>query len=333
MWKGDGKPVVNDDSAPENLWKVTLHPGGAERSAELAFDFCRNRGIVGIGWGLPEEPRSKHEAKRLTREYFNRLPGPVNALVTRMNEGDHAWVYGDSKFWVCKIESDWRYAGHSDPWEKCDIHHFREATWKEVPAPLVPGVVKRNLFQQGTAHQMKKGVGDATRMVSGWLFETENLDEALERTIPYGELGKQLEGMAVHRILQMLAPDEVEDLAGMWVQDQGWHMLKSSAYRQKRMWECEFTRGGQNGPETAYMQVKSGNTSLAARPYVEHLEDGEWLFLFSTALNPYPDQEDVNSDRIVFVKPEELVKFLAANLKEVPGPIGIKLALAADLIT
>lgn len=317
---------------PGKLWKLTLRPGGAERSKELAFDFCQDRGIIGVGWGLPQEPDDEAEVKQLCRERWGEFPGPVNAVVNRMDEGDHAWVYGNGRFWVCRIDGQWQHEAGADPWDRCDIHHFRDATWKAVPAPLVPGVVKRNLFQRGTAHQMRKGVVESTRLLSGWLFEANNLEKVLDRPVPFEEVGRALERIDPHDVFQLLGPDEVEDVAGLFVQNEGWRMLKSSAYRQKKKWECEFTRRSSEGPQTAYMQVKSGNRSLSAAPYLLHLQSEEWLYLVSTARRPYLDRDQVEEDRVIFVEPMDLLRFLADFLPELPPAISLKLGLATGVV-
>lgn len=317
---------------PEKLWKVTIRPSGAEHSEELAFDFCQDRGIIGVGWGMPEAPKNEDEVKRVCRERWGEYKAPVKVIVERMSEGHHAWVYGDGRYWVCRIDGGWEHEVGTDPWDRCDIHHFREATWRAVPAPLVPGVVKRNLFQQGAAHQMRKGVVEATRLLSGWLFEAEDLEGALDRPVPFGEVGRALERLDPHDAFQLLGPDEVEDVAGLYVQNQDWRMLKSSTYRQKRTWECEFTRRSPSGPQTAYMQVKSGNRALRASPYLPHLQSGEWLYLVSTARSPYPDRHTVDEDRVVFVEPEELLGFLADHLAELPPAISVKLGLATGQV-
>ncbi|MFW6074388.1 MAG: hypothetical protein ACOC9Y_02265 [Chloroflexota bacterium] len=179
---------------------------------------------------------------------------------------------------------------------------------------------------------MRTGVGEATRQLSAWLVETNDLEPILNSPVAFDEVSAGLSELQPHEALQFLDPDEVEDLAGLWVQSKGWRMLKSSTYRQRRTWECEFTRSSEDGPEIAYMQVKSGNTSLLAQNYVPHLQSHEWLYLISTAMNPYPDLDGVDDERVVFIEPADLLAFLQANLSAMPPAVSVKLGLATGVI-
>lgn len=324
--------VDADHKVPDSLWKVTIKLSGGEKSETLAFDFCRKEGIIGVGWGLPQDPDDPERVKQLCRKRWGRFPAGVNALVNRMSEGEHAWVYGDRQYWVCRIDGDWTHEVGSDPWDACDIHHYRDATWKPVPTPLVPGVVKRALFQQGTTQKMRKGVVESTRVLSGWLFAQDDLEAVLDRPVPFEEVAGTLSAMDTHVALQLLGPDEVEDVAGLFVQNEGWRMIKSSTYDQKRTWECEFSRSLEGEPETAYMQVKSGDESLKAAGYVGHLTDEEWLYLVSTARTPYPDRAATDHERVVFVEPTELLRYAAEHLAELPPAISLKFGLVAGVI-
>jgi hypothetical protein len=112
---------MNSLQRPKCLWKLTIDPRGKDDPEKLSFKFCREEKIVGVGWRLDRRPADKAEADRLFAERHRKTRRPGwDAMVHRISEGDHVWVYGDRRYYVCRVCSDWRYED-GDPWDTSRI--------------------------------------------------------------------------------------------------------------------------------------------------------------------------------------------------------------------
>lgn len=310
---------------PDTLWKLTIDPRGKRDPSADPFAYCRERGIVGIGWGLETEPQSKEDAERAFREEHEKGIRAFRAMVYRMDVGDHVWVYGDRRFYVCRVESEWRHE-MGDPWRDHDVRNVRDAAWRPVPLGLVPGRVKRHATMYGTCHAIP--ATDELRRYSAWAWENERSPGELAESLDYQEIGSRLADASPLEVFRdVLDPDDTEDLVGLYLQrTRGWAMLKSSAYRSKARVECEFQREGSTGPEVGYMQVKSGNVPIDLREYSDLASENEYVYLFSTAEDPYQSLE-LRSDHLVPLKPEPLFAFLREELTWLPVPIAVRLGI------
>ena len=321
------------NTEPRNLWKLTIAPQGKTDPAANSFDFCKAKGIVGIGWSIQAKSASKKEASEKFDDVHGRGKGPFNAMLQRIGVGDHVWVYGGREYHVCRVDSDWMH-GMGGDWDRCDIHNYRRATWQSVAAQFVPGAVKRSLTMRGTLQAI--GSDAHLRRFSGWLFEnplSANRIGELERNLNYEALRRQLAGRTPQELFAVLDADETEDVVGLYLQSLGWRMVKSSAYRSQRDVECEFVRAGEVGVETAYMQVKSGSVQLSLADYRRYAESGAFVYLFSTApTSPYLDAADHSHERLLPLEHDVIAGFVHSTLTNLPIPILLKLAVWVNVL-
>lgn len=320
------------NAVPAALWKLTIKPKGKKDPNANAFAFCRERGIVGIGWPFDRTPTSGEDAIHAYRDrYSGKLAAAVNIFATRANVGDHVWVYGDRTYHVCRLSSDWKYAD-GGVWDDHDIHNYRSAEWVSVPIPLVPGIVKRKLTMYGTAQKI---TGDSHWCgYSAYLFENALDVTRLEANLDLADMRDRLLRCSVDDILSVLGADETEDVVAILLQEvHGWRLIKSTAYPSRRTVECEFRRLKGDVSETAYMQVKSGNTvTLDPNAFDHYLKGGRtWVYLFSSARNPY--SAPASSEGMCLLTKEEVVDFLRSNLALMPLDMLLKLDLwARDVV-
>ena len=88
-----------------------------------------------------------------------------------------------------------------------------------------------------------------------------------------------------------------------------------------------FRRVAANGPETAYMQVKSGRSeSICAGSYDDIVNEGSWVYLFSTATTPYTADGDISHPRTVRLSVETVAAFLCQSFELLPWSCQLKLA-------
>lgn len=312
------------DNIPKNLWKVTIDPRGKTNPDANSFRFCQDKSIVGIGWGFSKLPKDKAEANQLFVKEHGKGIKAFNVIVHRMDINDHAWVYGDSKYYVCCINSDWEHRIGNE-WDEHDIHNYRKATWKEVPMLLVPGCIKRSLTMFGTAQAISSN--QSLLKYSDWLFRNQLDIKDICSNLNINDINIKLQLKTPHFIFNVIDADETEDLVGLFLQhEMKWLMMKSSAYKSKRVFECEFQRSQHGLPETAYMQVKSGHSiNLDCQDYIKYLLPNSYIYLFSTSANPYLNTDA--SDQIIPIKHEDVFSFALNNIEILPLSTIIKLSI------
>lgn len=320
---------------PDDLWKVTIAPTGQDDPSLTprdAFEFCRDHDpqLIGVGWPTPGAGEDKEEALQVADEKYDGIPSPVRILIDRMSEGDHAWIYdkGSRTYYVCKIESGWQH-GEGGDWDRYDIHHYRVAEWREVPKPLVAGAITRRVTVQVAAQHMD--VSEAVREYSAFLYENTPSVAELREDLDLEDLRNQLRDWESRTLFAALDEDETEDLVGLYLQDQGWRMVKSSTGKSHPAVECQFQKVDDGTPRTGYMQVKSGEyVSLNPEDFQHFADEGADVFLFSTARNPYPSDRQVEG--VAMLPQEEVRSFAMENLDLLPYPMTLKLGLVSGVV-
>lgn len=320
---------------PDNLWKVTIAPTeqtDPDVSSRDSFEFCRTHDpqIVGIGWPVKgiSSRTSKGEVLRQVAKEYGRRRSEVRIFVERMNKGDHAWVYDKHTglYYVCKIKSDWKYSDGGD-WDRHDIHHYRFADWRQVQKPLIAGAITR--VRRRAAQGID--VEPALLQYSAFLYEEGVSISELENRLDLELLKTRIADWDLRQFFSTLDEDETEDIVGLYLQDRGWRLIKSSATRNHPDVECQFQRIGEDGSQTAYMQVKSGkHPQLKPEDYRHLVDERTKVFLFSTATRPYAG--DQTGTDITTLEQEDIRDFAIRNIKLLPAPMNIKLGLVAGIL-
>ena len=309
---------------PQKLWKLTIDPRGKTNTDADSFQFCHDRSIIGIGWGFSRLPDSKSDADTLFRKEHKKGIKAFNVLVHRMSPKDHAWVYGKRKYYICRIDSDWEHR-IGEEWDENDIHNIRSVTWKKVPTLLVPGCVKRSLTMYGTAQAI--GSNRSLLQYSHWLFENKLNINQIYSTTNIANIPSKLSTKKPQYLFNIIDEDETEDVVGLYLQKKlGWYMIKSSAYKSKRDFECELQRDSGGIPETAYMQVKSGHSiPLDCKEYVKYLNPNTYIYLFSTCSSPY---QNIDANKyIIPINHDDIFNFVLRNFNILPLAIMLKLSI------
>ena len=79
------------------------------------------------------------------------------------------------------------------------------------------------------------------------------------------------------------------------------------------------------------MQVKSGDVPLTLGEYQDLTAEREYVYLFSTASAPYADQH-LASDRLIPLSLEEVCGFMVSNLRLMPLPVALRLAIWMEVV-
>src|SRR5690349_20115517 len=101
------------------VWRIKLNSMRAEEDGgspdwDQAKAYCREAGLVGVGWGLS---KLRHGAKLQTvLDAWLQLPGgksgadTISRLANQVQKGDLMWTRDrPGWYWLCQITGPWRY--------------------------------------------------------------------------------------------------------------------------------------------------------------------------------------------------------------------------------
>lgn len=252
------------------LWRINLKPANA--ASVDPRERCITNKIVGIGWplGNREIPKNKETYyDKAWRQYKNvkkdkGWKGAADAICHKMQIDDLVWTRTlDGVYYIGRVTSDWRYDSSEEAHES-DILNIRDCDWDEVgTAGDVPGKIATSFM--GQTLRKVNGAGLA------WFSK-----------LAYNRLCKNLffdsSDYKIKNIFDFLLPDEVEDIAALYLQKQGWYILPSTSKSSTSHYEFEMIHSitGQAG----FLQVKNGVEDLYLEKYTNKRAH---FYLFTTA--------------------------------------------------
>jgi hypothetical protein len=285
-----------------NVWRFRMRAGSAADHAR-ARAFAVENNVVGAGWNLL--PRSSvpdlcdnfelylEHAQSTYPHELRSLNIAANIIGRKIEIGDYGWAYFShtGEYWCCQITSAFQYRTGGS-FDEHDIHMTRRCKWRKAgSADSVPGVIRRAFSNRfGTVGPI---VTDASIAV-----------EAAE--IIFGTMMPQ-----TNRDLFALAgPDELEDLVALYLQDQGWYVIPSTAKLSTASYE--FILVHSKTGEHAGIQVKSGSEHTLR---VDVAEDLDVFFVFTAN-----EQTAVDSDngRIQRINRADMLAFARRNWPLLP---------------
>ena len=333
-----------------SVYRLKIQPGGAKDGTD-PYEFCKNEGIVGIGWGYNNVPfsdgddlddvaeiadvetavdrHSEIEQRYIERKGDDYTPSRVKQngdlkaslryMIAEMEVGDLVWVNEGSEFAVCQITGEWDVDLNGDVdkharYARNDIRNFREAEWNVVPYTMVPGFVKRRFARQGSTLS-KMRIEDERKAISKEIVSIGEFDETAD-----GIAEKLNNYRNPDDVLEILDPVEIEDIVLLLLQagDNGWSVIKSSTNSSEADIECELRRVVDNGVERAFVQVKSGAATVSPSAYTEKAEHGH-VFLFTQS------PLTVDRENMSTIAPAEVLEFIRENPGILPDPVSVKL--------
>ena len=250
------------------IWRLTIKP-----AAEIGINpsrFCLERNILGFGWPVEQDaPMDWDTYYQLGQETYPGDPGWNRAAhaICRIEVNDLCWTRDrDGTYYIGKIKGSWEYRS-TDDYRDADIVNVRPCRWFRVGGvDSVPGKVL-NSFRVGSTLQQ---VHDETvTLYSKWKYNQ------LSKEIVY-----DLPQVALLDLFSLIAPDDCEDIVGIYLQEKrGYRLIPSTCKRDTP--KTEFVLRKAEGK--AYVQVKQGNVDLNRDEFNDSdLSDPcEW-FLFTT---------------------------------------------------
>lgn len=270
------------------LWKMSIKTGGPK--GDQAFGWCRNRGIVGVGWscvydGLSEVPP---DPLALLTGGHRRGISPVRIVIHRMKPGQFVWLHSRGGFYLCRVLDCPYLAGPQvgDGFREFDIGHARRAEWVRVPEDLVPGKVQRAVISRRMVCEIPCGkrLFDYCANLHAALMANPDWRPAVDLSAVRTALGT----LTASELEECVSPDDWEDIIAAYLQGEGWVLVKSSCFPSKPRFEFRMIRDEAGATKTAYLQVKSGRVQLSPQDYADAAMSAT-VYLFSAhPTDPYP---------------------------------------------
>ena len=262
------------------VWKMPLKSrrDDFERDTakvERARAFCMREGWTGFGW----EVESLEDLLTQPELYEKALPGTPNdsraarsahhALARRMQVDDLVWCRAKADvYWLGRTDGSWTYRNTGE-FADFDLYQVRKCKWVRVgPEDLVPGAIKNAFAGRGSAISQIQRERDAALRYSTIIWREKTGDSIADLLDSTGAFS-----------VSELGHDDLEDLVAMYLQVcLGWYVVPSTVKRATPY--TEFVLRNAEG-RRAYLQVKSGNTSVGA--IIDVPNDVDKFFLFDAS--------------------------------------------------
>lgn len=300
--------------ALKTVWRAKINSGSEGVDWDGAKEYARRAGVVGVGWGHTNLPdgASLDEVIAEISKYPDWMPaGPqvIRRLAEQVADGDYVWTRDRSgAHWLAQIDGPWRYDGSADA-NKWDLNNIRPCRWLEASFRdfEVPGAVVRSFVGSATALRRVKGEGAAR--ITGMTFARETDPNA---TVSLGP---------DEVITDLLDPTDVEDVALLSLQAQGWILLPSTRMGSTPLYEAAFRH--QTDGRLAVISVKSGASNpVPIEDLTKAAGDAE-IFVCSTHDQFSAPPQDYGARPILRA---DLVRFMAERPELLPPRIARWLA-------
>ena len=283
MFTGEGPRM-------RTLWRLHIRPGGGRANPAFSVAHCLDRSIIGMGWGVPNEPTKQSTDMEWYKTAAIRAYGEdrswysVWTFAEQPAIGDLVWFRNtEGRFYMAEILSPWRYQYEDTAAIDADIVNFREARIMEVGvADAVPGKIIA-CFRPSRTFQ-------AIRSPS-MLAYSEKL------------AGLPTKGDDKTDLYEFMDDADLENVVFVYLQVLGWYVLPGT--RTTTAAHHEFVLVDRETGSRAVVQVKSGDTAIDASRYPGE----EKAFLFA-ASNNYG--RNVPSNAVIITK-QQLNEFMRTN--------------------
>ena len=267
----------------DTLFRVTIKPDS--KSGVDPFKLCRDRSVVGTGWRIDDPvPCSLDEYEQRGREVYGGrgFTAMVHALKD-MKVNDLVWTRRpwSSDYYLCRITGGWRYE-NSPECDAADIHNLIPVEFIEIKSiDLVPGKVV-NCFRSSLEMSMR-------------IYNMYGSAGAIYDVDPVTDEG----------ILQLLLPEDVEELVLLYLQVEYDYLLYSSSNKiYTAQVECEMVK-------------RDGSMRCYPHDYTNLVSDTSEVFLFSTD----PSDDNRCCPGVTVITNDELITFMQTHREILPRRI------------
>ena len=248
-----------------NIWRLHIRPDYKVGSDPVAL--CLSQGVVGIGWGVDKKPKSKEEYLKLGEKKYGDLSWrkASNIVLSLMQIDDLVWFRDFSgTYYLARVRGDWKYKDAPEN-QQADLFNVRDAEIYKVGTSVAGRII--NSFRASATVQ--RILGETVSSFSQIVYNRLCSHRFYKPKVKSQD------------IFDLLSDVDLEDVVGLYLQlKKNYIMVPSSRSRQNDTLFFEYQLVSKKNGEKAYVQVKSGNTTINLDNYVNF---GEMFYLFSPA--------------------------------------------------
>jgi hypothetical protein len=237
----------------------------------------------------------------------NKLSVAADILGRQMAVGDFVWTYVThlGEYWCACVTGEFVYR-QGGGFTEADLHIVRGCEWRRAgTAESVPGAIRRAFAGQfGTVSALRTGIQ-----------EIVSASEVL-----FGLRGPQVDG----DLFAAAAPEDLEDLVGLYLQTQGWRILPSTVTRTMASYEFVLVEAATG--RRAGLQVKSGNVGFLHQSVAA---DFDSFFVFMAWEKAVITTE---SDKVVQISRADVEAFAHQHWDLLPARLQIKWPIKKPLL-
>ena len=280
------------------LFRIHTRPGGGSADMKETFDYCLNKGLLGVGWRTETNKNTTDwgqyyaEASK-THENLN----ICKYIKKWVNSDDLVWTRDiNGEYYLAKVISGWEYFIYQEAIDKdIDIANIFRVVFKKIDIEQVPGKVVACFRAPRTIQEIADDKA---------LEYSKHLWNDLSNENVY-----KVDATKFSDIFMMLDDEETEDLVFLYLQNLGWYVVPNS--RKADTMAYEFYLIHKKTKEKAIVQVKTGHTSLTPKDWSNRKEK---VFLFQS--NEL--YKGSNFSNVCTIKRNELSDFLKDSLEWLP---------------
>jgi hypothetical protein len=288
------------------VFRLHIRPKGGLADHLFSFDYCRENGVLGLGWPLETPPKSnltwEQYENLATKKYSKKDLSRVRNLRENVKPSDLIWTRDKGgKYYLAQVQSAWEYLDN-DNGRKADITNVVRCEIKPVPhADDVPGKIVAHFRAPMSIQRVTEST---TTSYTRWLWnQLTNSEEYL------------VEPENSDNLFALLGSETTEDVIFIYLQMNGWLILPNSRKADTMSYEfIAIKRDNLDNYDRAVVQVKTGNTPLNSEDYVNV---DEYVFLFQANGN----YKGETSAKVECLQPSNIEKFIRENIQVMPGVV------------
>lgn len=285
-----------------SVWRINL-----KSSSEESVDprkFCFDRQILGIGWAVFFDGQLDWDTyyKLALEKYYNEGDNgwwpAINALKNRMSINDLCWTRDwDGVYYSGRIKSDWYYKNEEE-FISANVVNIRDCNWLKIgTVDLIPGKIVNSFIPARTVQRIHDPM---------ILVYSQFLYNSLASDFHYEIHPVQID------LFSLFSYEDCEDIIGIYLQDQGYHIIPSSCKSDTAAYEYVLIH--KETSEKAVAQVKSGNVNLNINNYSSIPCK---VFLFTSRGEYFGNQ----AENVVCISLDEVKHFLTNRKRILPERI------------
>lgn len=281
------------------LYRIHIRPQGGTASVDTTFKYCRNNGILGVGWRVKnlENTTDWNLYYEKAKAHYNNL-NQCKYIKKYIKKDDLVWTRDrQGNYYLAKVNLGWEYfTTNESNQQDIDIANIFRVDFAKIPTDVVSGKVIACFRASRTMQEIS---GRENLEYAKYLWNKFSNNQYYD--VDFGKFTN---------IFTMLDDKETEDIVFLYLQDLGWYVVPNS--RESDTISFEYFLVNKITKEKARVQVKTGKTTLNQQNYTKF---DEKIFLFQSN-DLY---KGINTDNVVAIRSSDILDFMKNSLDWLPS--------------